>query len=75
MALSIPSFLFHDELSVGSGVDSAYVLQEKHDVVVEKHQSRGAADSTILFFPFYQGIDQRMILGLEQVFVLLHMSV
>ncbi|XP_047065274.1 sex determination protein tasselseed-2-like [Lolium rigidum] len=54
MALSVPSFLFHDELSVGSGIDSAYVLQEKHDVVVEKHQTRGAADSTIHFFPFSQ---------------------
>jgi hypothetical protein len=36
MAVSVPSFLFHDELYARSGVDSAYVLQEKHDVVVEK---------------------------------------
>jgi hypothetical protein len=72
--LSVPSFLFHDELYAGSsGVDSAYVLHEKHySVVAKKQQDGGGDDSTIHLFHVSQGIGQR---HLDQVFVLLHLFV
>jgi hypothetical protein len=79
MALSVPSFLFHDKLYAGSGVDSAYVLQEKHDSVFEKNkkleEQMTPLSTSFLSIKVLSKGTRCMILGLEQVAVLVHMSV
>jgi hypothetical protein len=75
MALSVPSFLLHDDLYARSRVDSAYVLQEKHDSVVEKNnkleEQMTPLSTSFMSLKVLSKGTCCMILGLDQVFVLL----